>query len=61
MDQKEFTEMELVLQRTVEKLSQRVANLSLDLDLAHSQIEVMKDREDARQEVKKETKKNTEK
>lgn len=69
MEQQEFTEMERVLQRTVEKQSQRIANLLLDLDLAHSQIEVMKEEEEAsKEEVLEDTKqaetkskKNTEK
>ncbi len=63
MEQREFTEMELVLQRTVEKQSQRIANLQLDLDLAHSQIEVMKEKEEAsrEKEVDKDPKKNEEK
>lgn len=41
----EYTELEKVLQRTVEKQSRRIANLILDLDLAHSQIEILKAKE----------------
>jgi hypothetical protein len=40
-----------VLKKTVYKLSQRVANLTLDLDLAHAQIELM-----TKQQQEKETK-----
>jgi len=39
------TELEAVLKMTVEKQSRRIAGLMLDLDLAHSQIELMKTRE----------------
>lgn len=65
MENKEYTELEQILQRTVEKQSQRISSLSLDLDLAHSQIEVIQEQEQtAKQEkesAEKEDKKNAKK
>lgn len=58
MKNKEFTEMEEILRRTVEKQGQRIASITIDLDLAHSQIEVMKA---AEEEVVKKNKENTKK
>lgn len=37
----EDTELVTVLKKTVEKQSRRIASLMLDLDLAHSQLEVL--------------------
>ncbi|HLR58930.1 MAG TPA: hypothetical protein VK094_00430 [Pseudogracilibacillus sp.] len=58
MEKKEFTEMEEILRRTVEKQGQRIASITIDLDLAHSQIEVMKA---AEEEVVKKNKESTKK
>jgi hypothetical protein len=40
------TEMEAILQRTVDRLSMQVAELTLNLNLAHSQIEIMKEQQE---------------
>lgn len=45
MEQPNYTELEMVLQRTIEKQSKRIATLTLDLDLAYSQIELLKEKE----------------
>lgn len=46
----ENTKLETILQRTAQKQSSRIANLTLDLDIAYTQIELlqqeMKDKED---------------
>lgn len=39
--EKKQTELEMILTKTVEKQSKRIAALLLDLDLAHSQIEML--------------------
>lgn len=41
MEESQETELEKVLKMTVEKQSRRMASLMLDLDLAHSQLEIM--------------------
>jgi len=51
--EQEYTDLEKVLKLTVEKQSRRIGNLILDLDLAHSQIEIMKAGEEKVEEVKK--------
>lgn len=42
MEQPQRTELETVLSMALQKQSRRNAELMMDLDLAHSQIEVMK-------------------
>lgn len=37
------SELEKVFRKTIEKQSRRIAALVLDLDLAHSQIEILKE------------------
>lgn len=54
MEQRELSEMEKVLQKTVEDLGQQVANLTIDLSLARSQIVILKEEQEAK---KKNTKK----
>jgi hypothetical protein len=43
-----------VLRKTIAKQAQRIANLSLDLDLAHSQIEMLTDQLNAKEETEAE-------
>lgn len=47
--EREYSELEKILQRTIEKQNQRISTLMLDLDLAQSQIQVMK--EDAEEDT----------
>ncbi|MGP9039825.1 hypothetical protein [Cytobacillus kochii] len=46
------TELEKVLLSTVSKLSNRIANLTLDLDLAHAQLEIIKKEKEVTEEAK---------
>ncbi|WP_172369559.1 hypothetical protein [Sporosarcina jiandibaonis] len=40
--EKEYTELEKVFKLTIERQGKRISDLITNLDLAHSQIEVMK-------------------
>lgn len=44
MEEKRESELEIVLKKTLERQSRRIAALMLDLDLAHSQIEILNEK-----------------
>jgi len=55
MQVQEYTELEKIFKLTIERQGRRISDLITNLDLAHSQIEVMKAKEkveDKKNEVK---------
>lgn len=45
MNQRELSEMEKVMQKTIDDLGRQIANLTVDLSLARAQILVQKENE----------------